>query len=67
MYEIIRKVGDTIEISGDIRITILNIEGLNTRFAVYDPKGRVATCSEGKESNHHDLGESGRTPLISGY
>jgi len=66
MFKITRKVGETIKIGEDIRITILAINGTKARIAVFDPKRRIATNTEREESNQCDISERVQAPLISG-
>ncbi len=66
MYKITGKVGETIRIDEDIRITILDTNGAKARIAVYDPKRRIATKAGREESNQCDISERVQAPLISG-
>ena len=66
MYKITRKVGETIKIGEDIRITILDINGTKARIAVYDPKRRTTTKTEREKPNNRDISGATQAPLISG-
>ncbi len=66
MFKITRKVGETIKIGEDIRITILAVNGTKARIAIFDPKQKILTKATTEESNHQDISGSVRAPLISG-
>ena len=66
MFKITRKVGETIKIGEDIRITILAINGEKVRIAVFDPKRKIPTEVGTERSNLQTSADSVRSPLISG-
>ena len=66
MFKITRKIGETIKIGEDIRITILAINGEKARIAVFDPKRKIPTKAGTERLSQRDISDSVRAPLISG-
>ncbi len=66
MFKITRKVGETIKIGEDIRITILAINGTKARIAVFDPKRKIPTKTGTERPSQRDISDPVRAPLISG-
>jgi len=66
MFEITRKVGETIKIGEEIRITILAINGETARIAVFDPKRKIPTKAGTEKSDLQEIPGAVRSPLIAG-
>lgn len=66
MFEITRKIGETIKIGEDIRITVLAINGETARIAVFDPKRKIPTKAAAKRTDLQEIPTSVRSPLIAG-
>ena len=66
MFKITRKIGETIKIGEDIRITILAINGEKARIAVFDPTRKIPTKAGTEKPSQKEISDPVRAPLISG-